>query len=275
MSKTLLRNMLDAAINGDLTLNEWRVFAVIVRQTIGFGKRADPLMDSRIAKLSGIRKDRIRHALTGIADKGLFEVTPHKWLDNTYTIPAAFFDGDATPRFFAPSAPLDGETPRVMGDFHHSSGTYRDIPLQSPNSTDTNNDDQPSSPVCDCDLNPVTEIKKPDAVDDATYVALLPALRKLPNDKAVDVLALLAVAILDRSIKTTPEKLGGHFIKCAHLGTLDTSPLRDQQKAAADTAAKAAREAARKAREAAADRAYLIDMAKRAGISPAALGVTA
>lgn len=277
MSKTLLRNMLDAAINGDLTLNEWRVFAVILRQTVGFGKRADPLMDSRISKLSGIRKDRIRHALQGIADKRLFDVAPHKWLDNTYTIPAAFFDGDATPRFFAPSAPLNGETPRAMGDFHHSSGTYRDLPLQRSTSTDTNNDDQPSEPVCDVpvNFNPVTAIKKPEEVDDATYVALIPALRKLPNDKAVDVLALLAVAIRDRSIKTTPEKLGGHFIKCAHLGTLDTSPLRDQQKAADDTAAKAAREAARKAREAAADRAYLIDMAKRAGISPAALGVTA
>lgn len=265
MSKQLLRNMLDAALHGDLTLNEWRTFAVILRQTIGYGKRADPLMDSRISKLAGIRKDRIRPALNGIAEKGLFEVTPHKWLNNIYTIPAGFFDGDATARFFAPSAPLYGETPHSMGDFNHSAGTYRDLPLQSPTSTDTNNADQPSEPVCDVNLNSVTEIKKPAAVDVETYTALLPALRKLPNaDAAANVLALLAAAITDRSIKTTPIRMGGALIKAANAGTLDTSRL---QPALSHQKTENPAEAKRRADYAAqAERSHLEMMARLSGV---------
>jgi hypothetical protein len=231
-------------------------------------------MDSRISKLSGIRKDRIRPALQGMVDKGLFDVAPHKWLDNTYTIPAGFFDGESTPRFFAPSAPLNGDTPHSMGDFHHSAGTYRDLPLQRSTSTDTYNDDQPSEPVCDCDLNPVTEIKKPDAVDDATYVALLPALRKLPNSKALDVLALLSAAILDNSIKTTPIRMGGALIKAANAGNLDTSRLQTYAPTAqtctpalshqkTETAAEAKRRATFAAQ---AERSHLEMMARLSGV---------
>lgn len=273
MSKTLLRNMLDAALQNDLTLNEWRTFAVLLRQTVGFGKRSDPLMDSRISKLCGIRKDRIRPALQSIADKGLFDVVPHKWLDNTYTIPAGFFDESPESRFFAPSAPLNGEITHSVAESHHSVGTYRDLPLQRSTSTDTNNNDQPSQPVCDVGLNPVTEIKKPAAVDESTYVALLPALRTLPNSRALDVLALLATAISNGSIKASPVQLGGGLIKAARAGTLDTTPLQAQQQAAESAALKQQREAARDAREAAAERTALLRMAQLAGIDATQLGV--
>jgi phage replication O-like protein O len=254
MSKTLLRNQLDAALEGGLSLNEWRVFAVLLRQTLGFGKRSDPLTQGRISQLTGIRKDRIEAAINGIVEKGLFDQAEHKWLDHTYTVPARFFDGDASPRFFAPSAPLSGETPRPTGEIPHSAGTYRDITLTEINITDNTATSLPADDVVVCDdLIHVTEIKKPDAVDVETYTKLLPALRKLPNAKAAgDVLALLSAAMLDRSAKN-PEKLGGYFIKCAREGTLDTSSLYTATPApAVDTTAQRNAEMAALKREAAA-----------------------
>jgi phage replication O-like protein O len=212
-SKTLLRHLLDAALDSTLTLNEWRVFAVMLRQTLGFGKRADPLTDGRIAQLAHIRKDRIKPAINGIVDKKLFASQPHAWLDHTYTIPAEFFDDTPTARFFAPSVPFNGSDSPPAGEIPHSAGTYRVIPLQSANPTD------------DRHIEP-TAILCPESIDTATYAALLPALHKLPNTQAVDVLALVAAAILDGSVKTTPTRLGFGLIKAAQNGTLNTAPLR-------------------------------------------------
>ena len=270
MSTLLLRQLLTAGITANLTKNEWRCYATMLIQTIGYDRKSNALTTKRVAMDSAVRFDRAEKAIAGLLGKGMMHAEPDSRYDWNYSLPEHFFDATDAP-FFAPAVPKNGKTLRKTEGFSEKRIHTENTSLQKENITDKAAD---ATPVCDVNLNSVTEIKKPDAVDMETYTKLLPALRKLPNTKALDVLALLSASIQDGSAKN-PERLGGHFIKCAREGTLDTSPLQAKQQAAQADADKAAREAAREAREAAAERAYLLDLAKRGGISPATLGVAA
>lgn len=244
MSQTLLRNLLDAALEGGLSQNEWRAFAAILIKTIGYGKRSDHPNFTQLANLTGIRKDRIQPAVQALIDKGIFEAAEHRY-DRIYTIPAKFFeDGKAQARFFAPSIPFTGKTRQSMAAKTQESGTYRDIPLQS------SNYDIPTPPkdewpeidplegewdvvVSDEKGNVTFEthagLTKPADVTRETYDHLENGLKTLPKAQANDVLQLLALAIRNHSIKTTPTRLGGALIKAAKAGTLDTSALQAMQ----------------------------------------------
>ena len=74
---SLARDLIDAALAADLTQNELRVFLALFRQTLCYGKTADPLNMKRLATLTAIRKDRLAPAIAGVTDKGLFTVQPH------------------------------------------------------------------------------------------------------------------------------------------------------------------------------------------------------
>ena len=56
---SLARDLIDAALAADLTQNELRVFLALFRQTLCYGKTADPLNMKRLATLTAIRKDRL------------------------------------------------------------------------------------------------------------------------------------------------------------------------------------------------------------------------
>lgn len=257
MSKTLLRNMLNAGINADLSKNEWRVFAAMMIQTLGYGKRRDPLTNKRIASIAGIRADRIKPHIKTVVDAGLFESSEHKWLDATYCVPERFFDGDVTERFFAPSTPKTGyatqamvDAPQNTGDEHQVLGTYRDRPLQSYNPTEyqnTNNIADSAENESHAESRAVNVVchltmqDKPKEVDPVAFEQLKPQLSKLPTAKANNVLELLALAVRNGSITTSQTALGGGLIKAAKAGTLDIAPL---QKAAEAKAAEQKRQIA-------------------------------
>lgn len=225
MTSTLFRDYLDAALAAQLDKNAHQAFLVFLRQLVGFGKPNDHLTDGRISLLSGIRKDRVQDAVGKVVAAGLIDadISDSGW--NLYHIPTVFFGENTGSRFFAPTFPSNGETSQRMGGFpirweHTDTNPYRDLP-----NTEQTAPAQPEV-VCDVDLKTVTEIKKPQAVSDADFTALLPALRKLPNTTAVDVLALTSAAILNRSISTTVQRFAGGLIKAAVAGTLDTSGIR-------------------------------------------------
>ena len=80
-------------------------------------------------------------------------------------------------------------------------------------------------------LPPKTDVDAlhyPQEINHQTRDALRPALLSLKSQDAQDILLLLAIAIQNGSIKTTPERLGYALIKAAKNGTLDRSALHKQ-----------------------------------------------
>lgn len=249
MSTPLFRNMLNAALAADLEKNEWRAFTALMMQTIGYGKRSDSLTFGRLAQLTGIRKDRVNKAIEGLVSKGLIERENHKWLDYTYTIPAAFFPETPEARFFAPDIPSNGRPTQQVANNNHSLGTYRvktstelnhnnNLPTES---VDTESPDLEASRSC--------ELTKPEEVQSNDYQQLQPALAKLRSSDAQAVLDLLALAIREGSIRTTATRLGFGLIKQAKQGTLNTAPLlQAKQQSQSDSQAQV--EASRRAEQA-------------------------
>lgn len=226
-SKELLRNLLEAALDGDLTQNEWRVFAALLYKTIGFGKQVDSPNYSQIAKLTHIRKDRVQPAITSLLGKGVFEAVLIERYRQTYKIPDRFFVGEIQARFFAPSAPLNGKKTRAVAEKNQSAGTYRDTSshlLNYDNYSEPENHEGELE-VSSSSLSKNNGLSKPPEISADTFDQLVPALRKLPSF-AQSILELVALAIRQGTIKTTPARLGFGLIKQAQAGKLNVRALQ-------------------------------------------------
>lgn len=169
--------ILDNALAADLNKSEWRAFAALLRQTLGFNKISDALTFGRLAQLTGLRKDHAKAAVQGVLKAGLFKQSEHPDYEFMYTV--AHAERVETRRESKP----DQEKP----------------------------DDLLTYPV---------------EIDHETQQALAPALAKLRSADAQDVCALLAIAIRERSIKTTPTRLGFALISAAKNGSLDKTALQ-------------------------------------------------
>lgn len=221
-----LVQLIDAALMANLKQNELKAFLALVRQTLAYGKVSDPLTIKRLVKLSNVRKDRLEPALQGLLNAGLFESTDHAIFEKEYHVATSFLQG-ANPSFFAPPLPKIGE------DFCKSEAfSEKQIHTIQTNTILTITDKQADVPVCDVVPTAQEELQKPEAINQQAFAELLPALKKLPNPQAKNVLALLNIAILDGSIKTTQQRLGGALIKAARANTLDTSALQCPEKPA-------------------------------------------
>jgi phage replication O-like protein O len=99
---SLYRDLCDASIEADLTKNENKVFIMLLKQTLGYGKSQDNLTDNRLVGLTGLRLDRLRTAINGVVKKGLFEIEPSRHYQYHYQIAQKFLDKHTT--FFTPSS---------------------------------------------------------------------------------------------------------------------------------------------------------------------------
>jgi hypothetical protein len=100
---SLFRALNDACLEAKLTQNEARVYTTLINQTLGYGKSHDNLTDNRLAELTGLRLDRLRTAIDGVVDKGLFEVEPSRHYQYHYKIAESFLEKEST--FFTPHLP--------------------------------------------------------------------------------------------------------------------------------------------------------------------------
>ena len=87
---SLALDMIDAAMAADLTPNEHKVFLILFRQTVCYGRKTDLLCIPQFVRLTGIRKDRLIPAIASVLGKGLFEVSPSREFQHRYRIPAKF-----------------------------------------------------------------------------------------------------------------------------------------------------------------------------------------
>lgn len=78
--------LLDNALAADLSKSEWRAFAALLRQTLGFNKISDALTFGRLAQLTGLRKDHAKAAVQGVLKAGLFSQSEHPDYEFMYTV---------------------------------------------------------------------------------------------------------------------------------------------------------------------------------------------
>lgn len=69
---SLALDLIDGALAADLTQNQLKVFLVLFRQTLCFGRPSDPLTAGRIGYIAHIRSDRVPVALQAVLATGLF-----------------------------------------------------------------------------------------------------------------------------------------------------------------------------------------------------------
>lgn len=174
--------LLDHALETDLSKSEWRAFAALLRQTLGFNKLSDALTFGRLAQLTGLRKDHAKAAVQGVVKAGLFEQSEHPSYEFLYTVA---------------HAERLKMTQESKPDQEKKMGTHQTI-----------------------------EFIYPEEIDHETQQNLTPSLAKLRSADAQDVCDLLAHAIRNHSIQTTPARFGFGLIKAAQSGMLDTSALR-------------------------------------------------
>jgi hypothetical protein len=220
---SLAHDLIDAALAADLTKNELKTFLVLFRQTLCFGKTSDALTLKRIVKLSGTRKDRVKPALKRLVEVGLFEATPHKVYEHTYTI-AAHFQAVSEAELVAPSVPKNGkgfrnseETFRNSGEKASEIRIHTIIPTTDKTTTTTT--DSRSS-----DFNVVNELPYPSTWDTTQRSKAAQVLDGLSPQQAHDCLQLLAHS-LNKGKVTNAMGYLHTLVKAARSNTLDRSPL--------------------------------------------------
>ena len=231
---SLARDLIDAALAADLTQNELRVFLALFRQTLCYGKTADPLTLKRLATLTAIRKDRLAPAIAGVTDKGLFTVQPHPVFEFEYRIPADFLaaypDG-----FFVPALPKNGEVFRFSGETSEK-WEHTSIYLTPPNLTPTTTP-PPEIPPTDAsrrgDLSANSEpqaLPYPASFGKQGRKSAARILDGLTPDNARDCLLLLTTAMEAGKVKS-PLGYLHQLAQAARRGTLDCSALQAHQQA--------------------------------------------
>ncbi len=228
---SLARDLIDAALAADLTQNELRVFLALFRQTLCYGKTADPLTLKRLANLTHIRKDRLAPAIANVTGKGLFTVQPHPVFEQEYRIPADFLAASAD-SCFAPALPKNGEGFRFPGEIsekrEHTSSNLTAFNLTPtttpppPSTADSRSDD-----VADGEQG----LPYPPTFGKQGCKSAARILDGLTPDDARDCLLLLTAGMNAGKVKS-PLGYLHQLAQAARQGTLDRSALQAQQQAA-------------------------------------------
>ena len=121
---SLALDMIDAAMAADLTPNEHKVFLILFRQTVCYGRKTDNLCIPQFVKLTGIRKDRLIPAIASVLGKGLFEVSPSREFQHRYRIPAKFL-APYQSGFYPPNVPqnrIDSRSTEGVSEKQNNTG---------------------------------------------------------------------------------------------------------------------------------------------------------
>lgn len=230
---SLSRDLIDAALAADLSKNEYKVFLALFRQTLCYGKASDPLTLKRLAKLTGIRKDRLAHAVQGVIAVGLFNATEHKLFDTLYSISNLVLKDSSVP-LFAPhllsnrmdlppaEAPPDPQVERPETRVHTTNylTPFTTTSLTAPlTSTATQTRETMVGVSREAEGLPYPESFTPTERQRAAH-----CLDGLPPELARDCLQLLHMGLQAGRVKS-PLAYLHHLSKAARAGRLDRSGL--------------------------------------------------
>lgn len=200
---SLFHRYLDAAQQASLTKNEWRVFNVILKKTIGYCKSSDAINSRQWKKeCPDLRADRRNEAITRLVDKGLLEVMEHEFYDYEYFIPDCFLDEAIICPFIPPHSqkPTRKKPKQPHNQARHTrkKGVYKQKELTEINNTTT------VTETIDVSANTETKtelptpessgcgLKIPITLPESLHYPSLQMLKHLPQQQAQACLNILA-----------------------------------------------------------------------------------
>ncbi|MEN9434225.1 MAG: Bacteriophage replication protein [Pseudomonadota bacterium] len=224
---SLAHTLIDSALAADLTQNELKIFLVLLRQTLCFGKSSDPLTTKRIAQLARIRKDRVLTAIKGFLQIGIFQTKPHKIFETEYFINEELLTLPNT-QVLAPNLPKNRKTSHdseiLSEKWVHTINTHT---TKNPNTTTEHSVfAQPSSRIdCSTVLKQSTEpLPYPKTFNTPEQQQAAQVLDGLSPTLAHDCLQVLNQALQTGKV-LKPLAYLHQLAKAARRGTLDTSTL--------------------------------------------------
>ena len=222
---SLALDMIDAAMAADLTPNEHKVFLILFRQTICYGRKTDNLCIPQFVKLTGIRKDRLIPAIASVLGKGLFEVSPSREFQHRYRIPAKFL-APYQSGFYPPNVPqnrIDSRSTEGVSEKQNNTGInttgFTHTTTADPAATtSTNSANQADS------APPRPDLPYPPQLSPHHRRTASRLLHRLKFEDARDCLLVLHHAMQTQHVRS-PLGYLQHLIRSVQEGTFDRSVL--------------------------------------------------
>ncbi len=218
---SLALDMIDAAMAADLTPNEHKVFLILFRQTICYGRKTDNLCIQQFVKLTGIRKDRLIPAIASVLGKGLFEVSPSREFQHRYRIPAKFL-APYQSGFYPPNVPqnrIDSRSTEGVSEKQNNTG------INTTGFTHTTTANSTADPVNPADSAPPRpDLPYPPQLSPHHRRTASRLLHRLKFEDARDCLLVLHHAMQTQHVRS-PLGYLQHLIRSVQEGTFDRSVL--------------------------------------------------
>ena len=218
---SLALDMIDAAMAADLTPNEHKVFLILFRQTICYGRKTDNLCIQQFVKLTGIRKDRLIPAIASVLGKGLFEVSPSREFQHRYRIPAKFL-APYRNGFYPPNVPqnrIDSRSTEGVSEKQNNTG------INTTGFTHTTTANSTADPVNPADSAPPRpDLPYPPQLSPHHRRTASRLLHRLKFEDARDCLLVLHHAMQTQHVRS-PLGYLQHLIRSVQEGTFDRSVL--------------------------------------------------
>ena len=226
---SLALDMIDAAMAADLTPNEHKVFLILFRQTVGYGRKTDNLCIPQFVRLTGIRKDRLIPAIASVLGKGLFEVSPSREFQHRYRIPAKFL-APYQSGFYPPNVPqnrIDSRSTEGVSEKQNNTGinttgfthTTAADPVNQANTTTNQADSAQANSA-----PPRPDLPYPPQLSPHHRRTAARLLHRLKFEDARDCLLVLHHAMQTQHVRS-PLGYLQHLIRSVQEGTFDRSVL--------------------------------------------------
>ena len=225
---SLALDMIDAAMAADLTPNELKVFLILFRQTVCYGRKTDNLCIPQFVRLTGIRKDRLIPAIASVLGKGLFEVSPSREFQHRYRIPAKFL-APYQSGFYPPNVPqnrIDSRSTEGVSEKQNNTGiNTTGFTHTTPANPTANSASQANATANQADSAPPRpDLPYPPQLSPHHRRTASRLLHRLKFEDARDCLLVLHHAMQTQHVRS-PLGYLQHLIRSVQEGTFDRSVL--------------------------------------------------
>ncbi len=228
---SLALDMIDAAMAADLTPNEHKVFLILFRQTVCYGRKTDNLCIPQFVKLTGIRKDRLIPAIASVLGKGLFEVSPSREFQHRYRIQAKFLASYQS-GFYPPNVPqnrIDSRSTEGVSEKQNNTGInttgFTHTTPADPTANSANQTNTTANPASQADSAPPRpDLPYPPQLSPHHRRTASRLLHQLKFEDARDCLLVLHHAMQTQHVRS-PLGYLQHLIHSVQEGTFDRSVL--------------------------------------------------